>query len=74
MAARSTLTVAQALADECEDVLLGAEILRELGQICEARGERDEASEVWTKAHSGFLNVGAESDASAVAARLQLLR
>ena len=62
------------LADECEDVLLGAEIMRELGQVCAVDGELDEAREAWTVAGQRFNTVGAMADVTGVTNHLRLLR
>ena len=62
------------LANQCEDALLSAEILRDLGKVCVARGERDKAKDVWQMARTGFLNLGASADARDVSTRLDSLR
>ena len=72
--ARITLTAAKALADECEDALLGAEILRELAHVCEMDGKRDDAREAWSAAHEKFITLGAAPDATSAIRYLRLMR
>jgi hypothetical protein len=68
------LTLAMTLADQCEDALLSAEILRDLGKVCVARGDRAKAKDAWQLARTGFLNLGAKGDASDVSTRLESLQ
>ena len=74
VAAHATLTAAKTLADQCEDALLSAEILREMGQVCIARGEPKEAAQAYQTARDSFTNLGAASDVTTVTTQLHLIR
>lgn len=69
-----TLQQAQKLAKTAEDALLGAEILRELGEVCRERGNGEDARTAWALAYEQFTHLGASRDAGRVATRLGALR
>jgi tetratricopeptide (TPR) repeat protein len=69
----ASLKLAQQEASGAEDRLLGAEILRELGEISRSRGDTRAARSAWSDAAEEFRNAGAVHDALQVESLLQQL-
>jgi tetratricopeptide (TPR) repeat protein len=60
--AQRLLTEAEALAVECDDLLLRAEVARELGDVQRQLGHRDEARVAYARALDLFQAIGARRD------------
>ena len=69
--AAERITAARALTDEGEDVLLGAELLSELGEVRQSQGRTGEARDAWREALGEFTRLGAAHGAAQIEARLQ---
>jgi tetratricopeptide (TPR) repeat protein len=69
----ATLRIAIYEAEEAEDRLLHAEMLRELGEISRAVGNAGAARSAWREAVDSYQTVGAKQDVAEVQAKLGLL-
>ena len=69
----ATLRIAIYEAEEAEDRLLHAEMLRELGEISRAVGNSGAARSAWREAVDSYQTVGAKQDVAEVQAKLGLL-
>jgi tetratricopeptide (TPR) repeat protein len=69
----ATLRIALFEAEGCEDRLLHAEMLRELGEISRAVGNAGAARSAWREAVDTFTGIGATQEIAEVEANLQSL-
>src|SRR5205085_4282321 len=69
----ATLRIALFEAEGCEDRLLHAEMLRELGEISRAVGNTGAARSAWREAVDTFTGIGASHEIAEVEANLQSL-